>query len=247
MVPPHPKGTTMTAQIPHITAPVPAPRRRRGDGQIAAIIAGAVLTVLGLVGVVAGGSVLAVFGSDGTANSGTHTFSTPTAALVSGAADLTDSSQIGDFTGDPKVRFSVTSQAPGKPVFVGIGPADQVDRYLTGAPVDEVTDVDMFPFKLKRDRHAGTRRLAAPGSQTFWVAQNEGPRSASLRWKVRDGDYRVVVMNADGTRDVTTKGELELTAPNAPAIGWSVLGVGTVVLLGGVVASVYGMRRKRED
>jgi hypothetical protein len=242
----------MTAQTPQLNAPAApvAPvrrRQRRGDGQIVAIVLGALLTVVGLVGVVGGGGVLAVFGSDGTANSGTHKFSTPTAALVSGATDLTDTSDIADFTGDPKVRFSVTSQDAGKPVFVGVGPADQVDRYLTGAPVDEVTDVDMFPFKMIRDRQEGTKRLSAPGSQTFWVAQNEGPDSASLRWKVRDGDYRFVVMNADGSRDVNTKGEVAVTAPNAPAIAWTLLGFGTLVLLGGVAASVYGIRRKRED
>src|SRR5262245_43755779 len=94
----------MTAQTPPMTAPT-APlrrRRRRGDGQIVAIAVGAVLTVLGLIGAVAGAGVLAVFGSDGTASSGTHTFSTSTAALVSEPAVIRDTDDFADFAGDPK-------------------------------------------------------------------------------------------------------------------------------------------------
>jgi len=239
----------MTAQTPHLTAPVSAPvsRRRRGDGQVAALVVGAVLTVFGLVGLVAGGGVLAVFGSDGTVASGNHSLSTPTAALVSEPAEIRDTRDLADIVGDPSVAFSVTSTNPGKGVFVGVGPAKQVDRYLAGAPVDEVTDLDVDPFKLTRDRTEGTKTLAAPGAETFWVAQNEGPASASLRWKVRDGDYRVVVMNADGTPDVGTKGEVELTAPNAPDIAWVLLGTGFALVVGGAVASVVGLRRPKQD
>jgi hypothetical protein len=235
----------MTAQTPHITAPTaPVRRRRRGDGQIVAIVAGAVLTVAGLIGTVAGIGVLAVFGSDGTANSGTHAFSTPTAALVSEPAVIRDTDDFADFAGDPKFRVSVKSD---KPVFVGVGPANDVDRYLAGAPIDEVTDFEVFPYDLEKDRRPGTKVLGAPGSQAFWVAQNEGRDSATLRWKVRDGDYRVVVMNADGSRGVDTMGEVAATLPNAPDYGWAALVGGAVVLLGGIAATVVGLRRPREE
>ena len=235
----------MTAQTPHLTAPTaPLRRRRRGDGQIAAIVVGAVLTVLGLIGAVAGVAVLAVFGSDGTASSGTHTFSTSTAALVSEPAVIRDTDDFADFAGDPKLRVSVTS---GKPVFIGVGPAKDVDRYLAGAPIDEVTDFEVFPYDLEKDRRPGTKVLGAPGSQTFWVAQNEGRDSATLRWKVRDGDYRLVVMNADGSRGVDTKGEVAATLPKAPDYGWAALIGGALVLLGGIAATVVGLRRPREE
>jgi hypothetical protein len=229
-----------------IPAP-PVPRKRRGDGQIAAIVAGAVLTVAGLVSVVAGVGVLAVFGGDATVNSGKHTLSTDTAALVSEPANIDSTNSVADVVGDPRVRFAVTSTDAGKGAFVGVGPAKQVDRYLAGAPVDEVTDFDVDPFKLTRDTKPGTKRLAAPGAQTFWVAQNEGPRSASLSWKVRDGDYRVVVMNADGSPRVDTKGEVALTVPHAPDYAWAFMGGGLVLLLGGAAASVAGLRRREQD
>jgi hypothetical protein len=238
----------MTAQTPHLTAPAaPAKRRRRGDGQVAALVAGAVLTVFGLGGLVAGGGVLAVFGNDGTVNSGTHSLSTPTAALVSEPAEVRDTRDVADAIGNPRVRFTVDAETPGKGVFVGVGPADQVDRYLAGAPVDEVSDIEVAPFELDRDRRPGTKRLAAPGAQTFWVAQNEGRDSAGLRWKVRDGDYRVVIMNADGSTGVDTEGEVALTVPDSPEIAWVLIGGGLLLLAGGAAASVAGLRRPKHE
>jgi hypothetical protein len=238
----------MTAQTTPIAAPAaPVKRRRRGDGQIAALVVGAMLTVFGLAGLVAGGGVLAVFGNDGTVNSGTHSFSTPTSALVSEPAEVRDTRDISDAIGNPRVRFTVDSQTPGKGVFVGVGPADQVDRYLAGAAIDEVDDIEVAPFELNSDRRPGTKRLTAPGAQTFWVAQNEGRDSASLRWKVRDGDYRVVIMNADGSPRVNTEGEVALTVPNAPDYAWALLGGGFLLLVGGAAASVAGLRRPKQD
>jgi hypothetical protein len=235
----------MTAQTPILPAPsVAAPRKRGGNAQVVAIVVGAVLTVAGLGFGAAGGGVLAVFGSDGTVSSGTHEISTPTAALVSEPADLGGTSDVADVLGNPRVRLSVASSTPGKGVFVGIGPAEQVDDYLTGAPVDEVTDFDVDPFKIQRDTRFGTKRLTAPGKQSFWVARDEGVAAATLRWKVRDGNYRVVVMNADGSRDVRTKGDVGVTVPRAPDFAWALLGGGFVLLIGGVAATVVGLRRK---
>jgi hypothetical protein len=70
-------------------------------------------------------------------------------------------------------------------------------------PVDEVTDFEIDPFELVRRPHSGARRPARPESQDFWVAQRAGPGAATLRWKVRDDDYRFVLMNADGRRGGT--------------------------------------------
>jgi hypothetical protein len=236
----------MTAHTPTLPAPsAPVPRKRSGGGgQIALIVAGAVLTVLGLGVALAGGSLLAVFGSDGTVNSGKHALSTPTAALVAEPGDIRDTRDVADVLGNPRVRLSVDAKTPGKGVFVGLGPAKQVDRYLAGAPVDKVSDLEVDPFKVVRDRRPGSKQLAAPGAQTFWVAKNEGVDSAAVRWKVRDGNYRLVVMNADGSRGVNTRADAGLTVPNAPGFSWALMGGGLVLLLGGAAATVVGMRRK---
>ena len=46
----------------------------------------------------------------------------------------------------------------------------------------------------------GADRPAAPQEQSFWVASTSGAGEQTLRWDVQDGDWRAVVMSADGGR-----------------------------------------------
>ena len=95
-----------------------------------------------------------------------------------------------------------------------------------------MTDFEVNPFKMKHDPRAGTKRLAPPGTQSFWIARSSGT-SASLDWKAGDGEYRMVVMNADGSRGVQTHGDASVTIPHAAAIAWSLVGGGLLLLLMG--------------
>jgi hypothetical protein len=232
----------------HPSIATPQPAAHSGSGQsIAVTVIGSVVAVIGIVLALGGGGLLAVFGNDGTVASNDHAYATPRAALVSDVADITDTNDVSDIVGDPKVRFAATTTNHDAGVFVGIGPADQVDRYMAGAPYDEVTDFDVDPFKLNRSPHEGTKRPAAPASQDFWVAQASGAEAATLRWKVQDGDYRMVVMNADGSRHVDTKGDVALTLPHIGSIGWSLLGGGILLAIGGLVAVTLSVRQRRND
>ena len=68
-------------------------------------------------------------------------FSTPTYAIVSESADLdTDGAEwaLDTFLGTVRIR----SDSERARVFVGIGPAADVDRYLDGVEHDVVTDLD---------------------------------------------------------------------------------------------------------
>jgi hypothetical protein len=240
--------TTQTQPLPPATpapdtGPAPAPRRRSG-ARTAAIVAGSLLALVGAGAATAGGAVVTVFGGDGTLNSGSHSLSTRSSALVTDVADLNDTKEVSDVLGDPKVRLSVKATGKTDGLFVGVGPAKQVERYLAGAPIDEVTDVDVDPFKLDRHPRHGTKRPARPAAQKFWVAQGSGTDAATLRWKVREGKYRLVLMNADGSRGVRADGDVGLTVPHLPAIAWSIVGGGLLLLAGGVTAIVLGARRR---
>ncbi|MDQ3676167.1 MAG: hypothetical protein M3401_05090, partial [Actinomycetota bacterium] len=150
----------------------PAPPKSAGSS-IAATVVGAVL-VLYVSLAILGGALAVMFGSDGTVTSGSRSLSTPRAALVTSAADFSDIADAYDVGGDPRIRISAKAAGTTEDLFIGIGPAAQVDRYLASVPIDEVTDVDVDTFRLTRQSHAGTKRPAPPASQDFWVARSSG-------------------------------------------------------------------------
>lgn len=235
----------MTGQPPPSYAPPPrgAPPARSG-WRIALIVIGAIVALVGAALAASGVALLALFGSDGTIASGKHSVSTSSAALVSQTADIKDTTDTADVIGDPRIRISVSESGSGSGVFVGIGPAAQVDRYLASAPIEEVTDFDVDPFKLVRKRRGGTGAPSPPARQSFWVAQGSG-RDATLRWKVREGNYRLVIMNADGSRGVDADGDVGVTIPHTTTFTWVLIVLGLVLIVGGVVAIVFGARRPR--
>jgi hypothetical protein len=212
--------------------------------RIVAIVLGALLALGGLAAAAAGGLIFGVIGSDGTVDSDTHSISTSRAALVSSVADLTNVSDIADVVGDPRLRLTAKATGTTPGLFIGIGPAQQVDRYLASVPVDEVTDFDIDPFKLERKPRAGSRRPEPPASQAFWVAKGTGQDTATLSWKVRDGDYRLVLMNADGSRGVDADGDVGVTVPHVSRVAWLLVGGGALLLLGGVATVVIAARSR---
>jgi hypothetical protein len=205
---------------------------------------GIALAIIGVLLALAGGAVLAIFGGDGEFDSGSGRLESPTAALVSEVADIQYDDDATEVLGDTALRLSANS-AGGERIFVGIGPAAEVDQYLSGVAIDRVTDIEVDPFRVQSTRQPGTAEAEAPSDQTFWVAKNQSDGKASVEWKLRDGDYRFVVMNADGSPGVSADASLGVTIPNLPDIGLGLLVVGLLVLIGGVVLIVVGVRRPR--
>lgn len=210
--------------------------------RVALIAAGAILMIGGGALSAGGGAVLATVGTDSRISSGTHAASTPTSAFVTEQGDVSDHG-TGVF-GRPSLGISVT--AADKPVFIGVGPAAAVDRYLAGAAVETVTDFEVRPFRLTTTRVDGTAGLPSPLDQTFWVEQASGLAPASANWKIRDGGYRVVVMNADGSPGVNVDGGLSVRVPHLSAIGASLLAGGLFVVFIGMALLVIGLRTKHE-
>src|ERR671915_2088229 len=181
------------------------PKRSRG-ARIALIVTGAITGLLA-AGLLAVGGV-ALWGEsekdgDGYLTTDSHRLAAGTHALASesldvdldGAGWLMDREDFGD------VRLEVAPQGD-EPLFVGVAPTDQVSRYLGGVAHTSVSDVDSWPFEASYDesRVAGDRRPAPPGEQRIWAASVQGAGTQTLKWDVEDGDWSVVVMNADGSR-----------------------------------------------
>ena len=203
---------------------------------------GVVLLVAGFCLAIAGGAVMAITGSDNRISTGTERLSTPSTALVTEIADISDTAGTADTLGQPDLRLSLSGTAASS--FIGVGPADAVDRYLAGAPIERVNDFNLDPFRLDTTPIAGTARPGAPDAQSFWVARGTGA-DPSLNWKITDGRYRLVLMNADGSPNVAADARVQLTVPHLFAIGIGVLVAGSVLLLLGVLLLVMGLRTPR--
>jgi hypothetical protein len=208
------------------------------------IVLGAVLLAIGCLTALTGAALAAFFGSGDRLSTGSHPVSTATRALVSEVSELDG---VGAVTkGEDQVEIDATPRAAGRGVFVGIARAADVERYLAGADVDVVTDLEVTPFGLTTRRQAGTAVPAAPAAQTFWVARAEAASgTAHLSWPVQDGDYRIVIMNADASPVVDADARFALVLPSLHGAGVIALVAGLgITLLGGFVLTL-GLRTPR--
>jgi hypothetical protein len=78
------------------------------------------------------------------------------------------------------------------------------------------------------------------------VATATGERERTLTWDIEDGDWTVVLMNADGARGVAVRGDLSLSLPILGTIGGWMLGVGIVIdVIAFAIVMIAVVRRRR--
>src|SRR4051794_26555995 len=85
--------------------PAPSPVVRDTERTVLLSVGG-VLAGLGTLVAVAGVALLVVFGTDGALSSGRHAVSTPTAALVTGATRVTDTTEVAQVVGKSSIQAS---------------------------------------------------------------------------------------------------------------------------------------------
>jgi len=208
--------------------------------RIPLVVLGSVVLAFGGFATVAGLVLAVVFGSGNVLASGPRPLTTPTRALVSPMTEFDGVSNAPSVLGQVRIDVEATARGVDRGVFVGVATAADADRYLAGADVDHATDVEILPFRLTTRHQAGTAVVPAPGTQTFWVARAEADSgTARLSWPVRDGDYRIVFMNADGSPAVDVYARFALVVPSALKISLIVLAVGLgTALLGGIMLTL---------
>ena len=154
-----------------------------------------------------------------------HAYATPTYALVSETADLDGPDWAwNDLVGTVRIR-----SRSDHPVFLGIGPETDVQRYLTGVAHEIVGDLRDDPGEY--DRQPGGAPASAPGAQTFWAASARGSGEVSLDWDIENGRWAVVVMNADGSRFVDATLDIGAELDALPWVGGALIGVGVLLAL----------------
>ena len=152
------------------------------------MVIGSVLALVSL-GLLGGGATLMwadqALRQDGYVTTGTATYSTTGYALASERVDLGWGWLLTGLVGD--VRLRVTAAGAGRPVFVAIGPADQVSAYLSGTAYTTVAGTGAgglvattAPSGPPRRGRSGPGSLRPPGRAPRHCA---GPRRAVTGWQ----------------------------------------------------------------
>jgi len=242
------EATGADAAVPPAAPAAPAGRTSvgriivAGVGTLASLTAAAVLA--------AGGFLLFLDqtqrDSAGFLQTSTERFETPTYALTSESIDIhiggPDWLDPADLFGE--IRIRAASAEPGQEIFVGIGRADDVDAYLDGVGHDEVRDVDVAPFSAGYTTRPGGPPAAPPTDEDLWVASVAGPGTQSLVWDVEEGEWSVVVMNADALEGVQADVSIGAELPILLWLWIGVLVLGGALLAVGVFLVVLGLRRR---
>ena len=128
-----------------------------------------------------------------------------------------------------------------KPVFVGIGPDSDVDRFLGDVAHDQLIDFDGDDPEF--DLHEGRAPRTPPREQDFWVAESEGSGEQALTWDAELGRWTAVVMNANAARGVDVEADVGVKLGWAIWAGLGMFVVGLVMTAGAVVVILLIGRR----
>jgi hypothetical protein len=82
-----------------------------------------------------------------------------------------------------------------------------------------------------------------PTAKTFWSAHSLGTGTQTLTWTPRNGDWRIVVMNPDGSANIHADLAIGAGVPHLLWIGIGALGGGVLLLLLGGIAVYLATRR----
>jgi hypothetical protein len=234
----------VTPPAPSTPVATPAGTRGCGAGRVTAVVLGSLAALAGLATLAAGGTAL-VFDqtqrdASGYLMTSSSPYSTHTYALVSdsyraGAAG--DLFVARDMLGTIRIRTHSS-----QPLFIGIARASRVDSYLAGVRREVATrfDAKQSDFQL----HRGAAPALPPTEKTFWSAHTVGAGTQTLAWTPKNGNWRIVLVNPDGSAGVHAELAIGARFPHLLWIGLGALGAGALlILLGG--GGLYAALRRR--
>jgi hypothetical protein len=223
---------------PNTTTGPDRPRSNWTAGHVIGAVFASIGGLIGLTLLVGGLAVLAAYAfgrdDDGYFNSDRKQLESATYAITTQDIDL----GVDEVEWVPdeilgNVRIQVESE---KSVFVGIGPDDDIDRYLGDVAHDELIDFDRDIPAF--DLHQGRAPRGPPGRQDFWVAETEGPGEQALDWDAKFGRWTAVVMNADATRGINVEADAGIKLDWAIWAGLGTAVVGLLMTAGAVIVIV---------
>jgi hypothetical protein len=230
------------------TTAAPAARTQRlGRGPLARLVFGSLglLAALALIGSAVAGIVGLERNRDATGYFVTHTHHYRTSSY----ALSTESLNVGGVTGAleaglGRLRIAVTSNDAAKPLFIGIARTEDVNRYLARVEHDELRDINFDPFKIDYRRLGIGAPRALPSRQDFWQERASGVGTQTIGWPVKKGQWTAIVMNADGSRNVSVDAQLAARLAGAWWFVAAAFVLGALSLAGGIALVRSGVRRQ---
>ncbi len=224
-----PGGALALGSVPAAPA-VERPPVRWGPGRVIALVLASLASLLAAALIIGGGAAIVLDQTQRDARGYLMTsptrFATATHALVSTSyrgGTGNDWFVVRDLLGTVRVRVQSNQVT-----FAGIGPESAVNAYLAGVAH---TQTGTFATPHARSRiYGGAAPSSPPGAQTFWAASTSGFGQHTLTWTPQAGNWRMVVMNADGSAPVVADVSVGARLPHLGTIGIAVLGGGILLL-----------------
>jgi hypothetical protein len=232
-----------------LTEPGNTVESRRGGsiaGPVAALVAGAVL-LLPAIGTGAAGAALLAFSghrdSSGYVTSSLVRTSSTTAAVTAEGITIQGGDLwtrgLADVGGVRITAHSTTSKA----VFIGIARQSAVDAWIDTATHDRIVGITTNNARLERT-DGMLRPVSAPAEQDFWLASATGSGTATLDWRATNGDFTVVLANADGSTGVAADIQASAQIPDLSGLGGGLLAAGIIlglIAIGLIIMGAVGL------
>jgi hypothetical protein len=218
-------------------------------GRVILIVLGCIGLLFGLGLLVGGGFLLwadRTQREDGYLTTPTERFSTPTYGLTRTRLEVETDGRGWVLNDSWFGKIRIRGESPGaKTLFIGIGPEAAVAKYLGDVAHASVEDIDFDPFRVTYLSIEGGAPQGPPTEQRFWAVSASGVGTQTVTWKVREGDWSIVLMNADGSRSVVA--DIDVGAKLSFLI-WVAIGLllGGVLVLGGSTALIVLAARTRQ-
>ena len=130
-----------------------------------------------------------------------------------------------------------------------MGPTAEVDAYLDGVDVEKLASFELAPFALDTTRSGGEVVPAPPLSLDFWTPSVvvTGDQPVNIELDLSEGSQRLVIMNADGSPDVSIDADLTVDLPFLSTLAWILIVIGALLRVVGVALLVSAARSASND
>ena len=218
-----------------------------------------VLLLITSFGLIMGGTGMRSFkdvmtDEDGYLKSKTQTIQVPSYGIVADEIDIElDQDAMRFFQRQGGfVSFKVTTESldPTKEVFIGVARYADAYSYIDPMEYHEIADINMGWERGDEQEtvyilHPGDAPATPPTEQDFWVVQASSAAEQTISWDPEEGNYYVVLMNADGSEGITANIRLGVQVPFFGGLGDILIGAGVVVGAIGLLMLYFTIKRNQ--